>query len=132
MQQAGWYLKRLRRMSGAEVAYRMAQKMRRVSEQFVSMDVPARDEFAQDFRFLPPFVAVVDRTRATCVGDAMRERVAVPLRRIAEFAVLEIEEGVTAREHAFCRGDQRIGGGCDEGRQKPQVSGLEVRRGRLL
>src|SRR5687767_5943293 len=58
MQQAGWYLRRLRRMSGAEVAYRMAQKMRRVSEQFVSMDVPARDEFAQDFRFLPPFVAL--------------------------------------------------------------------------
>ena len=45
-------------MSGAEVAYRMAQKMRRVSEQFVSMDVPPRDEFAQDFRFLPPFVAL--------------------------------------------------------------------------
>ncbi|MBC8027910.1 MAG: alginate lyase family protein [Steroidobacteraceae bacterium] len=58
MQQAGWYLKRLRRMSGAEVAYRMAQKMRRVSEQFVPMDVPAREEFAQDFRFLPPFVAL--------------------------------------------------------------------------
>jgi hypothetical protein len=45
-------------MSGAEVAYRMAQKMRRVSEQFVSMDVPARDEYAQDLRFLPPFVAL--------------------------------------------------------------------------
>jgi hypothetical protein len=45
-------------MSGAEVAYRMAQKMRRVSEQFVSMDVPAPEEFAQDFRFLPPFVAL--------------------------------------------------------------------------
>lgn len=58
MQQAGWYIRRLKRMSGAEVAYRMAQKMRRVSEHFVSMDVPAREEFAQDFRFLPPFVAL--------------------------------------------------------------------------
>jgi hypothetical protein len=56
-------------MSGAEVAYRMAQKMRRVSEQFVSMDVPARDEFAQDFRFLPPFVAL---TPDAVVGAADR------------------------------------------------------------
>jgi hypothetical protein len=58
MQQPGWYLKRLRRMSGAEVAYRVAQKMRSVSQQFVAMDVPPRDDFAQDFRFLPPFVAL--------------------------------------------------------------------------
>ena len=40
MQQPGWYLRRLRRMSGAEVAYRVARRVRSVSEHFVSMDVP--------------------------------------------------------------------------------------------
>ena len=31
MQQPGWYLRRLRRMSGAEVAYRVARSVRTVS-----------------------------------------------------------------------------------------------------
>ena len=48
MQQPGWYLRRLRRMSGAEVAYRVARRVRSVSEHFVSMDVPPRDAYATD------------------------------------------------------------------------------------
>ena len=43
------------------------------------------------------FVAIVDRARAARVGDAMRERIAIPLRRIAELAVLEIEEASSGR-----------------------------------
>jgi hypothetical protein len=58
MQQPGWYLKRLRRMSGAEVAYRLARTMRVVTGQFTAHEVPARDTFATDLRFLPPFVAL--------------------------------------------------------------------------
>ncbi len=62
MQQPGWYLRRLRRMSGAEVAYRVARRVRSVSEHFVSMDVPPRDAYATDLRFLPPFVSLAPDT----------------------------------------------------------------------
>ena len=58
MQQPGWYLKRLRRMSGAEVAYRISKGFKLVSAQFTSNETPARDDFATDLRFLPPFVAL--------------------------------------------------------------------------
>jgi hypothetical protein len=58
MQQPGWYLKRLRRMSGAEVAYRLTRGIKLVSAQFTSNEVPPRDDFATDLRFLPPFVAL--------------------------------------------------------------------------
>ena len=58
MQQPGWYLKRLRRMSGAEVAYRFARTMRTVSRPFKQHTLPERDAFATDLRFLPPFVSL--------------------------------------------------------------------------
>src|SRR3954469_20302985 len=58
MQQPGWYLRRLRRMSGAEVAYRLARGVRTVSSPFSSRQLPARDSFSTDFRFLPPFVSL--------------------------------------------------------------------------
>jgi hypothetical protein len=58
MQQPGWYLKRLRRMTGAEVAHRLSKTLKVVSSQFRSTEIPARDEFATDLRFLPPFVAL--------------------------------------------------------------------------
>ena len=58
MQQPGWYLRRLRRMSGAEVAYRLARTVRTVSEPFTQHSLPARDAFATDLRFLPPFVSL--------------------------------------------------------------------------
>lgn len=58
MQQPGWYLKRLKRMSGAEVAYRISKGFKLVSSQFTSNVVPARDEYATDLRFLPPFFAM--------------------------------------------------------------------------
>lgn len=58
MQQPGWYLKRLRRMSGAEVAHRLSKSLKVVSSQFRSTEIPARDDFATDLRFLPPFVAL--------------------------------------------------------------------------
>jgi len=61
MQQPGWYLRRLRRMSGAEVAYRVARRVRKVSEHFVSMDVLPRDAYATDLRFLPPFWSALGR-----------------------------------------------------------------------
>ena len=59
MQHPGWYLRRLRRMSGAEVAYRVARSVRTVSGQFSSPALPARDNYATDLRFLPPFVSLV-------------------------------------------------------------------------
>ena len=46
MQQPGWYLQRLRGMSGAEVAHRLARKMRLLSQKFVSHELPPRDEAA--------------------------------------------------------------------------------------
>ena len=58
MQQPGWYLQRLRVMSGAEVAHRLARKMRLLSQKFVSNELPPRDEAARDLRFLPPFLCV--------------------------------------------------------------------------
>src|SRR5262245_44202189 len=59
MQHPGWYLRRLRRMSGAEVAYRVARGVRTVSEQFGAHTLPARDAYATDLRFLPPFVSLM-------------------------------------------------------------------------
>ena len=56
MQQPGWYLRRLRRMSGAEVAYRLARSVRTVSTVFTRHKSPDRDAFATDLRFLPPTV----------------------------------------------------------------------------
>jgi hypothetical protein len=58
VQQPVWYLKRLKRMSGAEVVHRLARGVRTVSAQFASSELPPRDELATDFRFLPPFIAL--------------------------------------------------------------------------
>ena len=58
MQQPAWYLKRLRSMSGAEIAYRFTRGVRVLSSSFVANEIPARDEHAADLRFLPPFVAL--------------------------------------------------------------------------
>jgi hypothetical protein len=58
MQQPAWYLQRLRVMSGAEVAHRLARKMRSLSQKFTSHELPQRDLAARDLRFLPPFIAV--------------------------------------------------------------------------
>jgi len=57
MQQPGWYLKRLRGMSGAEVAHRLARRLRTLSENFSATEAPAPDLQARDLRFLPPFIA---------------------------------------------------------------------------
>ena len=62
MQQPGWYLRRLRRMSSAEVAYRVARRVRTVSQHFGAPEVPLRDAFASDLRFLPPFVSLAPDT----------------------------------------------------------------------
>ena len=58
MQQPGWYLQRLRVMSGAEVAHRVARGLRVLSQKFTSNDVPPRELSARDLRFLPPSIAV--------------------------------------------------------------------------
>ena len=57
MQEPGWYLKRLQGMSGAEVAHRLARRLRSLSENFASHQAPAPDLQARDLRFLPPFIA---------------------------------------------------------------------------
>ena len=57
MQAPGWYLRRLRRMSGAEVAHRMSRKIRALSQQFARRTLPPRD-VGTDLRFLPPFVSL--------------------------------------------------------------------------
>lgn len=74
MQQAGWYLRRLRRMSGAEVAYRLARSVRVVSEQFVSHAIPSRDENVTDFRFLPPFFAQSPETLIAAADRVLEGR----------------------------------------------------------
>jgi hypothetical protein len=58
MQQPAWYLKRLRSMSGAEIAYRIRRGVKVLSTSLVANDIPPRDEHASDLRFLPPFVAL--------------------------------------------------------------------------
>jgi hypothetical protein len=58
MQQPGWYLRRLRRMSGAEVAHRLVRGVRAVSGPFTQHTLPERDAYATDLRFLPPFVSL--------------------------------------------------------------------------
>lgn len=58
MQQPGWYLKRLRGMSGAEVAHRFARRLRVISENFTPVDAPTPDPRARDLRFLPPFISL--------------------------------------------------------------------------
>jgi hypothetical protein len=58
MQQPGWYLQRLRVMSSAEVAHRLARKVRSLSQKFTRHEMPARDAGARDLRFLPPFMAI--------------------------------------------------------------------------
>ena len=49
-------------MSGAEVAYRVARSVRTVSEHFGAQEVPPRDAFATDLRFLPPFMSLAPDT----------------------------------------------------------------------
>ena len=56
-------------------------------------------------------------------GRALRQRIAIPLRRIAELAVLEIEEAVFAREHA-------IGRGASDARARRAMNGGRKRRSR--
>ncbi len=52
-------MQRLKRMSGAEVAHRLARKVRAVSGHFTATTAqPPRDDLATDLRFLPPFVAL--------------------------------------------------------------------------
>ena len=58
MQQPGWYLQRLKVMSGAEVAHRLARSLRVLSQKFTSNETPPRDVSARDLRFLPPFIAI--------------------------------------------------------------------------
>src|SRR5688572_28950495 len=58
MQQPGWYIQRLKVMSGAEVAHRLARSLRSLSQKFVTHDYPPRDEAARDLRFLPPSIAI--------------------------------------------------------------------------
>jgi len=49
-------------MSSAEVAYRVARRVRTVSQHFGAPEVPPRDAFATDLRFLPPFVSLAPDT----------------------------------------------------------------------
>jgi len=49
-------------MSSAEVAYRVARRVRTVSQHFGAPEVPPRDAFASDLRFLPPFVSLAPDT----------------------------------------------------------------------
>src|SRR3569832_74083 len=58
MQQPAWYLKRLRSMSGAEIAYRITRGVKVLSTSLIRNEIPPRDDFATDLRFLPPFVAL--------------------------------------------------------------------------
>jgi hypothetical protein len=44
-------------MSGAEVAHRLARRIRTISENFGTKEVPPADLQARDLRFLPPFIA---------------------------------------------------------------------------
>jgi hypothetical protein len=58
MQQPGWYLQRLKVMSGAEVAHRLARSFRVLSQKFTSHEIPPADLSSRDLRFLPPYIAI--------------------------------------------------------------------------
>ncbi|HET9475101.1 MAG TPA: alginate lyase family protein [Steroidobacteraceae bacterium] len=58
MQQPSWYLRRLRRMSGAEVAYRVVRGVRSMSGHFGARPVPPPDAVGTDLRFLPPYISL--------------------------------------------------------------------------
>jgi Heparinase II/III-like protein/Heparinase II/III N-terminus len=58
MQQPGWYLRRLRRMSGAEVAYRVVRGVRSMSGHFGPRPVPSPDAVGTELRFLPPYISL--------------------------------------------------------------------------
>jgi hypothetical protein len=74
MQQPGWYLRRLRRMSGAEVAYRLARSVRTVSTVFTRHESPDRDAFATDLRFLPPFNSLAPDLQVSAAEDILAGR----------------------------------------------------------
>jgi hypothetical protein len=74
MQQPGWYLQRLRVMSGAEVAHRVARSLRVLSQKFTSNDVPPRELSARDLRFLPPFIAVAPEHLTTAAERILAGR----------------------------------------------------------
>jgi hypothetical protein len=74
MQQPGWYLKRLKGMSGAEVAHRLARRLRTLSENFTSHDAPAPDLEARDLRFLPPFIAPAPEELTAAAGRILAGR----------------------------------------------------------
>ncbi|HEU4779376.1 MAG TPA: alginate lyase family protein, partial [Steroidobacteraceae bacterium] len=65
MQQPGWYLQRLKVMSSAEVAHRLARGLRVLSQRFTSHETPPHDPEARDLRFLPPFVSVASEHLTT-------------------------------------------------------------------
>ncbi|MEO8018009.1 MAG: alginate lyase family protein [Pseudomonadota bacterium] len=74
MQQPGWYLQRLRVMSGAEVAHRVARSLRALSQKFTSHELPPRDEDARDLRFLPPFIAIAPEHLTTAAERVLAGR----------------------------------------------------------
>jgi len=45
-------------MSGAEIAYRLSRGVKVLSTSLIASDIPSRDDFAADLRFLPPFVGL--------------------------------------------------------------------------
>jgi hypothetical protein len=61
-------------MSGAEVAYRVARRVRTVSEHFGTPEVPPRDAFATDLRFLPPFVSLAPDTLIAAADRVLEGR----------------------------------------------------------
>src|SRR5688572_5093976 len=52
-------------------------------------------------------VAIVDRMSGPPRRESLRERIAVPLRGHAQRAILQVEHGMTAGEHALGPGDDR-------------------------
>ena len=61
-------------MSGAEVAFRLARRLRSLSENFSSNDVPEPDLHARDLRFLPPFIAPAREILTAAADDILAGR----------------------------------------------------------
>ena len=61
-------------MSGAEVAFRLARRLRLLSENFSSNDTPEPDLHARDLRFLPPFIAPAREILTAAAEDILAGR----------------------------------------------------------
>ena len=114
----------------AERVSRIAGERMRLRQQW-QVQVPVRLPQVLDVADFA-FVAIVDGAGAPRASRPTRQRIAIPLRRITELAIGEIEEAVLASEYAFRGGGQVLGRKGDERRQETKVACGRITRRRFV